>query len=283
MGISFIAFLNKAGIACASDSDHTIYNLSKKEPLAVAVNPHSPISWDKIINDYIKLGEPEHHNSLSEYLQDFGEFLSKVQTENKWKNISDYDRKIVFMGYGTDDIFPSVQVAYIEFRDENGMHMFASPEPLGKITHENSANISMIGDFDSVSPIIYGVNEETKNFFVEKQIQNLDEYKMQIAQKVKGTEFEDDIKAKLDAFNTQNKIKSCTDSSSENIKEEIYLGIGTFSIEDMVTATENLVNANNRLSHLRSGCKEPAGFTKEIAVITRVEGLTWIKHSLFAI
>ena len=60
-------------------------------------------------------------------------------------------------------------------------------------------------------------------------------------------------------------------------------GIETFSVEDMVMAAETIVNAEVRLDHLSSGCKTPLNTTREIAVITRAEGLTWIKHSLYAI
>jgi len=282
MGTSFIAFLNKAGIACASDSDHTIYRLSKKEPIAVAVNPHSRIPWDKIINDYIGLGEPKHHSSLSDYLDDFKEFVRGVKIEDSLK-VSANKSKFVFMGYGSDDIFPSVQVSCLDFRIDEEKPMWFPTLAQVKISNNRPAFIEKFGNFDSIAPLFDGANIKTIQFYKERQIEYFDKFKAQIAKKVKETEFEDDVKEKLDAFNTQNEMISCADSSSQKMVREIYRGIDTFSIEDMVIATENLINANNRLNHLRSGCKEPAGYTKEIAVITRVEGLTWIKHSLFAI
>ena len=48
MKTSFVAFLNKRGIACASDTDMTLYALSRQEPVALAVNSYSPIPWDFI-------------------------------------------------------------------------------------------------------------------------------------------------------------------------------------------------------------------------------------------
>lgn len=42
---SFIALFSKAGIACAADTDHTVFRLSDKYPVAIAVNPDSPIPW----------------------------------------------------------------------------------------------------------------------------------------------------------------------------------------------------------------------------------------------
>ena len=59
------------------------------------------------------------------------------------------------------------------------------------------------------------------------------------------------------------------------------MGVDAFSIEEMVTAVESIVNANAKLSHLHAGAKGKHGETKEIAVMTIPEGLTWIKHSVY--
>lgn len=65
--------------------------------------------------------------------------------------------------------------------------------------------------------------------------------------------------------------------------ERAYEGISTFSIEELVSTAETLVNANVWLLHLKEGVKGLLGHTREIAALTRAEGFTWIKHSLFAI
>ena len=75
------------------------------------------------------------------------------------------------------------------------------------------------------------------------------------------------------------KIYEATEKTYDSVLE----GIETFSVEDMVMAAETIVNAEVRLGHLSTGCKKPLNATHEIAVITRAEGLTWIKHSLYAI
>ena len=73
------------------------------------------------------------------------------------------------------------------------------------------------------------------------------------------------------------------EKASSRILHEVNIGIDTFSMEEMVTSAESLVNANVRLNHLKNGGKGLVGQTREIAVLTRAEGFTWIKHSLFAI
>lgn len=77
----FIALSNMSGIACASDRDHTIYQLSKKVPLALAVNPFSPIPWDKIIEQYKLTGGSEEKEEFSDYASHFLAFLSTIPVE----------------------------------------------------------------------------------------------------------------------------------------------------------------------------------------------------------
>ena len=107
MKTSFVAFLNKRGIACASDTDMTLYALSRQEPVALAVNSYSPIPWDFIINSHLRKGEIQIHETFSDYARDFANYLSTVETKPSWKYLSSDEKNIIFLGYGSDDVFPS--------------------------------------------------------------------------------------------------------------------------------------------------------------------------------
>ena len=76
MQTSFLSIFNKSGIACASSEDHTLYQLSKEEPVVVAVDPNSPIPWESLIDGYKRLGEPKKHSELEGYAKDFEEYIS---------------------------------------------------------------------------------------------------------------------------------------------------------------------------------------------------------------
>lgn len=78
METTFIALTNMSDIACASDRDHTIHQLSKKVPLALAVSPHSPIPWDKIIEQYKLAGGPVEKDEFSDYASHFISFLATI-------------------------------------------------------------------------------------------------------------------------------------------------------------------------------------------------------------
>ena len=96
-----------------------------------------------------------------------------------------------------------------------------------------------------------------------------------------GTEYEDYVTEHLAAFDAEDRICSILNKATENCLGNLAMGVDAFSIEEMVTAVESIVNANAKLSHLHAGAKGKHGETKEIAVMTIPEGLTWIKHSVY--
>ena len=107
MKTSFVAFLNKRGIACASDTDMTLYALSRQEPVALAVNSYSPIPWNFIVNSYLRKGDIQIHELFSDYARDFASYLSTVDTKPSWKYLSSDEQNIIFLGYGSDDVYRS--------------------------------------------------------------------------------------------------------------------------------------------------------------------------------
>ena len=90
---SFIALANSAGIACSSDTDHTIFQLSKIEPLAIAVNPSSPIPWDDIV-DLIKSNGSFASKEDFDQLSPIIDALTTIMA-NKWNVPAAMNSRIV--------------------------------------------------------------------------------------------------------------------------------------------------------------------------------------------
>ena len=63
----------------------------------------------------------------------------------------------------------------------------------------------------------------------------------------------------------------------------LFTAIESFDIEDMVKVAEMFVDSNDQLIHLKNGGNGVLRSTKELAVITRVEGVVWIKHCLYGV
>lgn len=277
-----IAISNMSGIACASDTDRTIYQLSKTYPFAVAVNSYSPIPWDTIINNYKRLGEPEEKENISDYAKDFENSLSSMPVTEDYQDLSTEDSNIIFMGYGKEDLFPSIYDTCISLT--NGKWSFDNDRTeIFKITHQEFAHINLLGNLDSIHTLIWGATPDVNDILIENHVKTFNVYKERVLERFKGTEFETFVTKKLDSYNAKETfiMKMC--EAIDKTYTSVLDGIETFSVEDMVMATETILNAEVRLDHLSSGCKTPLNTTREIAVITRTEGLTWIKHSLYAI
>ena len=282
METTFIALTNMSGIACASDRDHTIHQLSKKVPLALAVNPHSPIPWDKIIEQYKLAGGPLEKDEFSDYASHFLTFLSTIPVDKSWIKQCRDDLNIIFMGYGKEDLFPCVCDVTLKINSEKDI-LEEDSNVYNKISHQKNTAINMLGSFEEVSTLLFGATQNIKEVAFSSLTKQYDIYKERILDKFKETEYADYVNKKVETFDSEEEAAYIINSSTEEISSQIEIGLDTFSIEDLVTAAETLVNAEVRLKHLFSKGKEFAQTTKEIAVITRTEGVTWLKHSLFAL
>ena len=278
----FMALSNMSGVACASDRDHTLYQLSKKVPLALAVSPTSPIPWDSIIELYKQTGGPDEKEEFSDYASHFLSFLSTIPVDESWKFHSTHDLNIIFMGYGKEDLFPCIYDVLLKVNPDSKRLEEDFPE-YKKLSHNQRAYFNMLGDFEEVSTLLFGSTGTTRDMLFENYTKQYEIYKERVIEKFKDTEYSSYVHNTLEDFNIEGTVAENINAATDEIMLGVYVGLDTFSIEDLVTAAETLVNAEVRLKHLASMGKDHPHTTKEIAVITRTEGVTWLKHSLFAL
>lgn len=282
MKTSFVAFLNKRGIACASDTDMTLYTLSRQEPVALAVNSYSPIPWDAIINTYLKQGEIAKHETFGDYARDFSDYLSTVKINPEWKKLTDDDGKILFLGFGSDDVFPSAVDIQVQLDGEATKLVCKFIRERG-IDHYNETDFYTLTRFETILPITHGVNDVARLKLTVKQDALINILKQRILDAVKGTKYEDNIQKKLSEYDA---FISFTDISSDQSNEQlnrINTALDSFNVEDLVKIAEDFVDAKVQLDHLKSGGKGELPHTKELAVITRTEGIVYIKHCILGL
>ena len=282
MNTSFVAFLNKRGIACASDTDNTLYALSRQEPVALAVNSYSPIPWDSIINAYLRQGEIAKHETFGDYARDFSNYLSKVKINPAWKNLTEDEGNIIFLGFGSDDVFPSAVEIQVHL-DDKASELVCDIKSEQGIDHYKRTGYYTLTRFETIQPITHGVNDVARLKLMEKQAALIDIYKQRILDAVKGTEYEEKIKKKLSEFDAFISFTDITFDQSNEQLNRIDTALDSFNIEDLVKVAEDFVDAKVQLDHLKSGGKGELPHTKELVVITRTEGIVYIKHCLFGL
>ena len=274
----FFALCNKAGIACAADADHTIFRLSEKIPVALAVNPASKIPWGELIQNYRQNGLIPERETLAEYAADFSAFLAAVPVQDGWADLPSDEKHLFFLGFGAGDIFPSAYDVCAEVRD--GLFCLAEGK-VKKVGTDEAVLSPFLGDFENVATLIWGSTEQVRSFFLLKEIDLFETYAQRVRDHFRGTEYESYVEDHLDRFDIAEKVNKDLDEATDDAYSAFQLGVDTFSVEDMVAAVETLVSANAKLGHLKSGATGRPASVKEIAVLTIPEGLTWIKHSLY--
>ena len=282
MKTSFIAFLNQHGIACASDTDMTLYALSRQEPIALAVNSYSPIPWDSIINAYLRQGEIAKHEIFGDYARNFANYLSTVKVNHVWKNLTEDDGKIIFLGFGTDDVFPSAVDMQVRL-DEDGSKLVGDINIERAIDHKKETDFYTLSHFENTQPLIYGISVAARNKLIEKQTVLMDIFKQRIMDAIKGTKYEEDVQKRLSEYGSTDTIANFFHQQTEDQLFRINCALDSFNVEDLVKVAEDFVDAKVQLDHLKSGGKGELPHTKELAVITRTEGVVYIKHCLFGL
>lgn len=276
---SFFALFSKAGIACAADTDHTVYRLSKDLPVALAVNPLSPIPWEEIIEQFKKNLDSQTRESLADYAFEFDAFLSDYMVEDSGQGLSPLKERIMFFGYGSEDIFPSaynvsavIKATGVLGLEDGSVH---------SVTHRDLAFYHSLGNFESVMTLLTGTTGESRRMIFDRYVEAWEKYAGRVSSRFKGTEYEQYVEKHLVGYDYKSYIASRIDNPIHRTLLRLTIGVDSFSVEDMVTAVETIVNANSKLNHLRSNASGKPGNAQEIAVVTIPEGLSWIKHSLY--
>lgn len=270
---SFIALMNKTGIACAASDDFSIYKLSSKEPLAIAVNPKSEIPWEKIIGKYKQSGEPEPQITLALYAEQLLSFMNGLGLTS----LGLKDDKVVLLGYGSQDIYPSVYSFSLD-TDADGVFVMTEIEN-EQISGQTSTTFVTLGDFERISPILYGASARIRGYYEEKQRVAKSKFMSRLHDLFSGTEYEKAAEENLAGYDSNS--DTVFSGANKMVVKDVNIGLSSFSISDLVTSAETIINANTRLSHLFAGVRPPLECVSEMAVITRPEGLKWVKHSIF--
>lgn len=270
-----IALLNQYGIACASDTDNIIYPLSKEEPVVI-IFENTSLPMERIITDFYDK-KLIYDKVLYHYVHAFEDHINNYPWNDAFESLRGEKVRILIMGYGKDDIYPKYSQGIVTISKKRNKLNYRWGDSTA-ISAIQTASFSYIGDFDCLTPILNGANSKIKKVASNKCCSVVRTFKERIKADVKGS--------KYDEFVERNFIEdSCSEpiyDANSKIYSSISFGIGSFAIEDMVAACEKLINTNTRLKNLKSGTRVERGSVKEIAVITRIEGLTWIKHRIFA-
>lgn len=209
-------------------------------------------------------------------------------TREDWEeNVYNYIRSqnfnnqtgIVFVGYGDDDIFPSlVHVHVAGLIDGRLRYCYDEPEA---ITYDNSATILPFAQTDTMMSLMKGVHPTMYNNMLDRFGMALEAAQTKIVDALKADGASDALVKKVEETDLSEVYDKFHEEMLDYIQDTFIDGIvdavAFFNIEDMVKMAESLISITNLQRHFSSS-EESVGGPVDVAVITKSEGFIWVNH-----
>ncbi len=255
-----ILMMNMHGAVCASSRDRTIFRYSEKIPFAIMVDPTSELRWDDIIMTYQVKKSLSQENTFEERVNDFYYYLKdKLSQADKGVQNKEDKKIIVCVGYEPKEMFPRAAVINVS-ATEKSFNIFKNTT---EISPRESVFQIYLGNCENIQILLGGVSEDIMSK-MNTLLQNT-------LGKIMGNM---DAAVGLIEGDRNNVSKMFTDLQ---IDPKVTQAISDFTIKDMVSMAENLIETEGLLS---SG-DSPISPTREIGIATLAEGFVYIKHSLY--
>lgn len=255
MSACCISVFNKGGGVIVAEKDNSILpvvinNYIKQAAFVVGFKARH--LWRHLILSFCK--DCPTYSGIKELASNFIDYANRADIFAGNDNIGFCDGGLLLCGYEEEDIFPSV----VRFGFSSSYSRSLKILEEQKVTFKNPAIIISLGDMNAISPVLWGVSSGIYDSCI-KFYENSDE--------ISGAQL---FKEKLKHLNS-------------DYHQSLITGIDTFDIQDIIDAGETLLNINLQLMRLSRGEEAGMASAREIAVLTKTEGITWIKHSIHAI
>ncbi|MBK7433023.1 MAG: hypothetical protein IPI66_03385 [Chitinophagaceae bacterium] len=197
----------------------------------------------------------------------------------KAKKVNGFFSGLVFTGYGTEEIFPSILPIQISLALNNRLRWFSDVDNNGIISHEMSSAIRPFAQTDVIDTILSGIDpglfrlftQQFEHFIVNNNdtiSKIIDKTDHGLAETIRKL----DIKQIVQPF-----IQSINAELKRNYINPMMGAINTLSKEDLAEMSESLIY----LTYLKrrfTFAEESVGGPVDVAVITKGDGFIWIKR-----
>ncbi|WP_194251985.1 hypothetical protein, partial [Streptococcus mitis] len=198
---------------------------------------------DKDLKNFFKL-------DISEIFNDLVTLLYELVI---YKNSFDNSSGIVFAGYGSNDLFPSLYSYEVDY-SFNGKLKYTSQEKVNITVNGCSASITPFAQSDMVLTILKGMDPSIESEIIDK---------------ISASELTDNQKDDI--------IESVANFQKENFIDPILNIVSMLSVSELANMAETLVNLTSFKRHITDSL-ETVGGPVDVLVITRGDGPIWINR-----
>lgn len=191
---------------------------------------------------------------------------------------------IVFVGYGKNDIFPTLLPTYVSGAFNNRQRYYLDTDGMNEIGENCTASITPFAQSDVMITLMKGIAPNFYEKVTDLNVRSLSEERKKIADLLKEEGVDEAIVKRVSDLDTTDIEKKHSESMDVYMQEEYIDGIvnavESFNVEDMANMAENLVSITSLQRHFSSS-DETVGGPIDVAVITRAEGFVWVRHKDF--
>lgn len=188
---------------------------------------------------------------------------------------------IVFVGYGTDELFPSLIPIYVSGIVDGRIRYTYSRDEEEHIGWDNTSAICPFAQCDVMMTVMKGISPAFRKKVDEATSEAVSMTKEKMIEAMIAAGVDKDTIAKVQ----ETDLKEISDKHEEQIQDFIqteYINglvdtVESFGVEDMADMAESLISITNLQRHITAS-EESVGGPVDVAVITRDEGFIWLKH-----
>ena len=188
---------------------------------------------------------------------------------------------IVFVGYGEDEIFPSLIPIFVAGIMDGRLRYIFDPDDESRIDSDTRSVVRPFAQTDVMNTMLRGVSPAIIEKLDDITSDTLSNTKERIAQTLKDSGVSEDIISKVRELDLDEEQKQHDDQINDFIQQEYVEGlmdtVENFGITDMANMAESLVAMTSLQRHMTSA-EETVGGPIDVAVITKEDGFVWLKH-----
>lgn len=246
----------------------------------------SPEFEDYKFRNFLRYAE-EDIDGLMELCKE--EELPTDMREDWEKGIYEYIRSnffyngtgLVFVGYGENDLFPSLIPIYVSGIFDGNLRFCYSPDENEQISNENESAIVPFAQVDVMMTVMKGISPELHEKVGELAKETAAQTKDKMLEAMKEAGVDEATIAKIQETNLDDITGNHDEQVQKFIQTEYVNGlvdtVEAFGVEDMADMAESLISITNLQRHITAS-EESVGGPVDVAVITRDEGFIWLKH-----
>lgn len=186
---------------------------------------------------------------------------------------------LVFVGYGENEIYPSLIPLNISFAIGQRLRFYIDLNNLTQITNENSSTIRPFAQTDVINTILSGIDPVLEQIYTQNFAAYFKKYNEIILKEIGDKNPE--LYSQISSINIQELINGYIAQNSEAKKANYIMplmnAVSTLSKEDLSEMAESLIY----LTYLKrriTFAEESVGGPVDVAIISKGDGFVWIKR-----